>query len=186
MTDPAGSSSQSSEIRRLATFLEVSQALSGTLNLKVALHQVLEVLEQHHGVIRGTVTLLDEETDELYIEASNGLTAKGQQTRYHLGEGITGRAVQTGKPIVIPQLSLEPMFLNRAGQRKEKEQRELSFICVPILRESEGGRRTRGRSGLQTRPGLRERAEIRARGRLYDRPGDQGPPPHRSREAAPR
>ncbi len=133
MTDPAGSSSQSSEIRRLATFLEVSQALSGTLNLKVALHQVLEVLEQHHGVIRGTVTLLDEETDELYIEASNGLTAKGQQTRYHLGEGITGRAVQTGKPIVIPQLSLEPMFLNRAGQRKEKEQRELSFICVPIL-----------------------------------------------------
>jgi len=133
MTDPGDSSSESREIRRLATFLEISQALSGTLNLKAGLHQVLEVLEEHHGIIRGTVTLLDEEADELYIEASNGLTPKGQQTRYRIGEGITGRAVQTGKPIVIPQVSLEPMFLNRAGQRKEKEQQELSFICVPIL-----------------------------------------------------
>jgi Nif-specific regulatory protein len=126
-------SSPNSEIRRLATFLEVSQALSGTLKLKVALHQVLEILERYHGVIRGSITLLDEDSPELFIEASSGLTLKGQQAQYRLGEGITGRVVQTGKPVVVPQLSLEPMFLNRAGQRKEKEQRELSFICVPVV-----------------------------------------------------
>jgi Nif-specific regulatory protein len=131
MSEPRGS--RSGETRRLATFLEVSQALSGTLNLKVALHQVLEVLERHHGMIRGTVTVLDEESGDLYIEASNGLSAKGQRVRYKLGEGITGRTVQTGRPIVIPQVSLEPEFLNRAGGRKEKEQQELSFICVPIV-----------------------------------------------------
>ena len=35
--------SQGREARRLSTLLEVSQALSGTLNLKSALHRVLEV-----------------------------------------------------------------------------------------------------------------------------------------------
>ena len=32
------------EARRLSTLLEVSQALSGTLNLKASLHRVLEIL----------------------------------------------------------------------------------------------------------------------------------------------
>ncbi|RPJ61072.1 MAG: GAF domain-containing protein [Acidobacteria bacterium] len=124
---------KSSEVRRLATFLDISQALSGTLDLKQSLHQVLESLERFHGVIRGAVTLFDQETGELHIEASNGLTLRGQRARYQLGEGITGRAVETGKPIVVPQVSLEPMFLNRAGERKRNEQDEISFICAPIV-----------------------------------------------------
>ena len=43
---------------RLATLLEVSQALSGTLNLKSALQRVLGTLLRHHSVVRGMVTLL--------------------------------------------------------------------------------------------------------------------------------
>ena len=35
--------------------------------------------------------------------------------RYRLGEGITGRVVQSGKPVVVPQASREPLFLDRAG-----------------------------------------------------------------------
>jgi Nif-specific regulatory protein len=124
---------KSTEVRRLATFLDISQTLSGTLNLKQSLHQVLESLERFHGTVRGAVTLLDQETGELYIEASNGLTLSGQRARYQLGEGITGRAVETGKPIVVPQVSREPMFLNRAGERKRNESEEISFICVPII-----------------------------------------------------
>ncbi len=37
------------EARRLATLLEISQALSGTLNQKAAFHRVLEILARHHG-----------------------------------------------------------------------------------------------------------------------------------------
>jgi Nif-specific regulatory protein len=124
---------KSSEVRRLATFLDISQTLSGTLNLKQSLHQVLESLERFHGVIRGAITLLDGETGALHIEASNGLSLRGQRVRYQLGEGITGRAVESGKPIVVPQVSREPMFLNRAGERKRNEREETSFICVPIV-----------------------------------------------------
>ena len=118
------------EIRRLSSLIEISQALSGTLNLSAALPEALDVLERHHQVVRSAVTLLDEETGELTIKASTGLSADGQRARYRLGEGITGRVVDTGKPIVVPQVSREPLLLNRAARR---DRQELSFICVPIL-----------------------------------------------------
>jgi Nif-specific regulatory protein len=127
MTDPTG------EMRKLTSLIEVSQALSGTLNLQAALHRVLEVLERHHGVVRSTVTLLNEDSGDLHIEASNGLTASGERARYRVGEGITGRVVESGKPIVVPQVGLEPMFLNRAGQRKVRDAQDLTFVCVPII-----------------------------------------------------
>jgi Nif-specific regulatory protein len=123
---------QTSEIKKLSTLLEVSQALSGTLNLKAALHRVLEILEQQHGMIRSAVMLLNEENNELTIEAANGITADGQRQRYRLGEGIMGRVVESGKPIVVPQVSREPLFLHRAAPRRDLSKQELSFISVPI------------------------------------------------------
>jgi Nif-specific regulatory protein len=83
-------------------------------------------------VLRSAVTLLNEDTGDLEIEVAAGLTSDGRRVRYQIGEGITGRVVESGKPIVVPQVSQEPLFLNRAAQRKELNQQELSFICVPI------------------------------------------------------
>jgi Nif-specific regulatory protein len=129
---PAQMEDKTGEVRKLTSLLEISQALSGTLNIKAALHKVLEVLERHHGMIRSAVTLLQEESGELVIEAANGIPASEQRVSYRLGEGITGRVVESGKPIVVPQISREPLFLNRAAQRKDLLKQELSFICVPI------------------------------------------------------
>ena len=50
-------SSDARESRRLSTLLEVSQALSGTLNQRSALHKVLEILTKHHGYIRSLVKI---------------------------------------------------------------------------------------------------------------------------------
>ncbi|HEY0094229.1 MAG TPA: sigma 54-interacting transcriptional regulator, partial [Archangium sp.] len=117
----------------LASLLEVSQALAGAQELRAALHRVLERLERYHGVVRGTVTLLDPDTGDLYIEASIGLTPEGRKARYRIGEGITGRVVQSAKAIVVPEVSREPLFLHRAFDGRRDASQELSFICVPIL-----------------------------------------------------
>src|SRR5438067_11956105 len=122
----------SSEVRRLATLLDTSQALTGTIDLKAGLHRVLEVLGRHHGAVRSSVVMLDDDTGQLQVEASDGLD-NGYRVSYQLGEGITGRVVQSGKPIVVPQISREPMFLNRAGQRKDLEKNDVTFICVPFF-----------------------------------------------------
>src|SRR6188508_203068 len=120
------------ESRRLSTLLDVSQALSGTLNLRSALHRVLEVLAKHHGTVRSMVTLL-QDNGELHVEASDGLDQSPHTIRYRLGEGIIGKVVQSSKPIVVPRVSREPAFLSRAARRPELPKEELSFICVPIL-----------------------------------------------------
>ena len=54
---PAPGDGQAPEIRRLSSLLDVSQALSGTLNLKSAMHNVLEILARHHGAVRGIITM---------------------------------------------------------------------------------------------------------------------------------
>ncbi len=117
---------------QLAILIDAGQVLSSELSPRVAFEQVLEILRQRHGVIRGTVTLLDAKSSEIHIEVSCGLTDGGRIARYRLGEGITGRVVETGRPIVVPKVSREPMFLNRAGKRDLHKQ-ELTYMCVPLV-----------------------------------------------------
>src|SRR5918992_3527112 len=119
------------DARRLSTLLEISQALSGTLNLKTAMQRVLQTLIRHHSVVRGMVTLLRD--GELHVEAVEGFEDRARSLKFKVGEGITGKVVESGKPIVVPRVSREPSFLNIAPRRPDHSKQELSFICVPII-----------------------------------------------------
>src|SRR5512147_658880 len=127
-SDPAAATR---DARRLSTLLEVSQALSGTLNLKLSMQRVLQTLIRHHSVVRGMITLLRD--GELFVEAVEGFEDRARTIRIKLGEGITGKVVESGKPIVVPRVSKEPTFLNLAPRRLDQAKTELSFICVPIM-----------------------------------------------------
>ncbi len=120
------------EAQRLSLLLDVSQALSGTLDLKAALHRTLETLADQYGAVRGIVWCVDPDGD-LLVEAADGVGEGARAARYRLGEGITGKVVETGKPIVVPRVSREPAFLQRAARRPELAHQELSFVCVPIV-----------------------------------------------------
>ncbi len=112
--------------------LEVIRIVSGSPSLRSALPRLMEVLEAHAGAVRAIVALLEEDSKSLYIEAGQGLSTAGLRARYDLGEGIIGKVVESGKPVTIPQISREPMFLNRAGRRNEEDRQKLTFLCVPI------------------------------------------------------
>ena len=68
---------EQAEARKLATFLETGQMLAGTFELKEALSRILATLNHNHGMIRGSVMLLAEDTNELRIVASHGLDEDG-------------------------------------------------------------------------------------------------------------
>ena len=156
------------EARRLSTLLEVSQALSGTLNLKASLHRVLEILARHHGAVRGIVSLLQPD-GELRVEASDGLADAGAR-RHATGRRRHHRpVVQSGKPIVVPRVSREPMFLHRAARRPELPHQELSFVCVPIMPQPPRDRRAGDRPQVQARSQLRSQHEVPRRRRVDDR-----------------
>jgi Nif-specific regulatory protein len=121
------------EPRALGELLEVSQTLASALDIRSALGRVLEHLEQSLGALSATVALREGETDELTVEAAVGAGwQKARRARYKVGEGITGRVVESGRPIVVPEVSREPLFLNRTGVFGTHGKGELSYLCVPV------------------------------------------------------
>jgi len=133
--------------------VDAGHVLSGELTPRIAFEQVLEILKVRHGVIRGAVALLDAQTAEIRVEVSYGLSDAGRFAHYRLGEGITGRVVESGKPIVVPKVSREPMFLNRAGKRDLQKQ-ELTYMCVPIVVKGKTCRRARRPIYVSSRIGI--------------------------------
>ena len=118
-------------IEDVTLLYEISQALNETLDLKKSLYKVLEILSSAKHMIRGTITILDPVRNEINIEVAHGLPHQTvQRVKYKLGEGIIGEVIDSGVAVSIPRISQEPRFLDRT--RRSKEDRELSFICVPI------------------------------------------------------
>src|SRR5207244_12534802 len=108
--------SATARIRHTSHPLDIHQTLGSRPTPPPALLRVLEILEDRHGTLSGSVALLADGTRELSLEAATGLSADVERrTRYKVGEGIVGRVVQTGKPVVVPQVSQEPVFLDRTG-----------------------------------------------------------------------
>ena len=129
------------EIKELSVLFEVSQALNRSLDFREVIGPVLRKLAEHMGMMRGTITILNRDTDELNIEASYGLSPEEHNRgKYRLGEGVTGKVVQTGNPAVVPRISAEPLFLDRTGTRLKamsRDKKDISFICVPIMEDGE-------------------------------------------------
>jgi len=131
-------SAAAAEAQRLGDLLEISQALGGGASLRASLPRVLEILQENHGALSASVVLREEKSGQLAVVASLGLRGRAaQRARYRPGEGITGRVVQSGRPIVVPQVSREPLFLNRTGVFGGGVRGELSFVCVPITVEAQ-------------------------------------------------
>jgi Nif-specific regulatory protein len=120
-------------IEEITLLYEISKALNEHLDLKKSLYRVLEILSESMDMIRGTITILNPLRNEISIEVAHGLSKTAMHKgKYKLGEGITGRVIQTGNAVVISKISQEPMFLDRTKSRRVKQDQELSFICVPI------------------------------------------------------
>ena len=112
---------------------EISQALSESLDLRKSLYKVLEILSNSMGMVRGTVTILNPLRNEISIEVAHGMSRVAMERgKYQVGEGVTGRVIETGKPFLVPKISQEPLFLNRTATRRVVRDQQLSFICVPV------------------------------------------------------
>jgi len=121
------------KIVELSTLYEIARRLGSSVDPKVTLSSILEILSESMGMSRGTLTLLDPETKQLYIEFAHGLTPEEKSRGiYRVGEGITGKVVETGEPIIVPDIGKEPLFLNRTRSRGDIKRENISFICVPV------------------------------------------------------
>jgi Nif-specific regulatory protein len=112
---------------------EITEALHATLDLRQSLYKVLDLLAQRLGMRRGSITLLNPETSEIRVEVAHGIsTSEKTRGRYKLGEGVTGRVIESGRPMAVPHIDEEPLFLDRTKARNRIDKSKISFICVPI------------------------------------------------------
>jgi Nif-specific regulatory protein len=124
------------ENRILSALLEVSKVLNSSFDLEKNLSRTMRVLGEFLEMDRGSVFLLDQHTKQLKIVAAHGLTKEQiDRGKYKIGEGIVGRVIEKGSPVVIPNVGEEPLFLNKTGSRIRKG--GISFLCVPIVFKGE-------------------------------------------------
>ena len=126
------------KIQELTALYEITHSMASILEFKSVLNQVLETLADYLDMNRGTVSILDQRTGQLGIEAAHGLTKEEiARGKYKIGEGVTGKVMERGEPMIIPDIGKEPLFLNRTKSRGDVKRQNISFICIPIKLKGE-------------------------------------------------
>jgi Nif-specific regulatory protein len=114
---------------------EMGRAMSEQNDLPLALEALLDYMRREMSVDRAMINLHHRETGRIFIHKCMGLTDEERARGvYFPGEGITGKVVESAKPIVVPHIGDEPAFLNRTGSLSRSEDHDHSFLCVPIMR----------------------------------------------------
>ncbi len=125
------------KISEVSALYEVARTLGSSLDIKDTSQKAFAILHKLLGLNRGTLVLKDFETGEYSIWAAYGLTKKEiERGRYRVGEGVTGKVLETGQPMIVPDIGKEPLFLNRTRAR---DMRDLghTFLCVPVQIKAE-------------------------------------------------
>jgi len=114
----------------LLVLSRISAALSGLGDLDAILGVGLDsTLDIMNGTI-GEILLINENTNELSHLVHRGLSKEFvENVRLSLGEGITGNVAQSGKAILLEDISSDPRVAHRELVMAEGLK---AFICVPL------------------------------------------------------
>ena len=117
----------------LAALHAISKILAQPGELRDQLEEILNELSNRLGMQRGMISLLDRDKQEAWLDVAHDVNIDGLEVSYKPGEGITGKVIETGRPMAVANLGQETHFLDRTGARRHLNRSELSFLCVPII-----------------------------------------------------
>jgi signal transduction histidine kinase len=124
------------ELRALG---EVSQVVSSTLDLDKVLETIVSHAVQLSGSDCGVIYEYDEAVQEFSLRASHRMEAEVVEAlraaRVRLGEGATGRAATTRKPVQIPDIQTQREFTGTRARPLITRFGYRSLLSVPLLRE---------------------------------------------------
>src|SRR5439155_17291711 len=116
-------------VGEMELLLEVSHAISGTLDLPGLLETLGRQVFARFGVSEFSIMLVDDTTHQLVVEAVAGDAARNARgTRFHLGEGITGEVAARGQTIYVENVASDPRYPHHARPGRSKG----SFLAVPL------------------------------------------------------
>ncbi len=118
---------------KVAIMLDVATAVSQTLDLPKLIGKIINKTTEILGCDRGSLFLLDEETNELWSMEARG--AEVEEIRFPARLGLAGHTATTGQIVNVPDAHRDPRFNPRFD--KETGYRTRSVLCVPVIGRSE-------------------------------------------------
>jgi len=116
--------------------IEAAKLIGQSLDPKVTILGILEIMSNRLQLHRGRVLLQDKNTKELHIHYAYGLSEEEQaRGTYALGEGVTGKVMATGNIALIPNVALEPTYLARVTTSTQIGSKPIAYIAVPIMQD---------------------------------------------------
>lgn len=118
------------QVNELSTLAQISKTITEPIFLDEMLAVICEMAAQIMGAQGTTLLLFDEENDALGLRATYGLEREhAEVSPIDVSTSLTGRAIQSGEPVVVRDLQNEPSYKNRALAKREGLH---SFLSVPV------------------------------------------------------
>lgn len=132
---------------QISALREITRAISAAWSLDEILALMTRKTAHAMRVDSCSIYLLDDAAKFLVLKATTGLASESVgHARLKLGEGLTGHAAKTGKPVAASQASRDPHFKYLP---ETKERMFQSLLAVPLI--SRGN--VIGAINVQTREG---------------------------------
>jgi diguanylate cyclase (GGDEF)-like protein len=117
--------------KELSYFIKVGKALTSTLDTGSIMNIIMEKTNELVKAEAGSVLLLDDDTNELYFELTEGEMKEDiKRFRLKVGEGIAGWVAEHGEPIIVENVATDPRFCHRIDDSLNFQTR--SILCVPL------------------------------------------------------
>jgi diguanylate cyclase (GGDEF)-like protein len=115
--------------RSIGQFYEFLRSISSSLDSQRVYHSLLEKFSELMKAERSSLMILDQESNELALEAALGAGPKdASPIRLKLGDAIAGAVLASGTPLVVGDVDTDSRIPHdRPGRYKTK-----SFISYPI------------------------------------------------------
>jgi len=136
----------------LLVIRESARLMGKSLEPGPVIREMLHLISEFLGLNRGRVVLRRPDGDDFAIRYAYGLTQDEiERGVYRLGDGVTGRVLQSGETAIVQDIDDDPHYLARAVERDRLPSETVSFIALPLRSEGEilgllGVHRIRGRT----------------------------------------
>jgi HD-GYP domain-containing protein (c-di-GMP phosphodiesterase class II) len=108
---------------------EIGIVNAGTIKKEDFYHTVVDCACELISSPRGSLMLYDERTDELRIVAARNISKEvAENTHIKVGQGIAGRAFQTGETIFVTDPAQNTQYKDFIGKEEQKD----PFIALPL------------------------------------------------------
>lgn len=118
-------------LRDMSALVDMAQRVTGNLRVEMVMETTVKALQNLLDARGCSIALLEEDSDELVIEAAAGIDPKWvHHARMKVGEGISGQAVRDRRPIYVRDTRDHPDFLFFDDVLR-------SLIAVPLISRNE-------------------------------------------------